>query len=128
LLKDHVFTLAAYVHAFNRTRKLEYKARAELVAKALEKFYDKRDGGFYDTLYDKSAIGFLKDRLKPVEENAYAAIVLRELYSFTKKDKYLKMAVKSLEAITPEARRMGPYAATYAIASSEFSAKQLKKK
>jgi len=120
LLRDHVFLLGAFVHAFNVTQKLEWKVRAELVAKALERFYDKKYGGFFDILSTKDSVGRLKQRKKPMYENCAAALILKELARITKNAKYEKMALKSLEALTPGIQNYGPYACTYAIAVSEL--------
>ncbi len=120
LLKDHVFLLAALVQAFVSTNKLEWKSKALSVAKALEKFYDKKNGGFYDVLAEKGAVGRLKERKKPVFENAFASLVLKLLGEITNDKKYEKMAHKSLRAVSANAMALGPYAATYAIAVGEL--------
>ena len=120
LLRDHVFLLGAFVHAFNVTQKMEWKARSELAAKALERFYDKKYGGFFDILSTKDAVGKLKQRKKLMYENCAVALILKELARITKNSKYEKMALKSLEAITPGIQNYGPYACTYAIVASEL--------
>ncbi len=120
LLRDHVNLLAALIYAFKITGKLEWKAKALTVAKALEEFYDKKNGGFYDILSSKDSVGKLKERRKPVFENAFAALILRLLGMITKDKKYEKMAQKSLHAVSADAMALGPYAATYAVAVGEL--------
>ncbi|VVB81938.1 Thiol:disulfide interchange protein DsbD [uncultured archaeon] len=118
LLKDHVYFLAALVHAFKVTNRLEWRAKALSVAKALEKFYDRKNGGFFDVL--PAGVGRLKDRKKPVHENAFAALVLKELSKIAGEPRYLKMAEKTLQAVSFQALALGPFAATYAIAVEEL--------
>jgi len=120
LFKDHVYLLASLIHAFRVTNKLEWKAKALTVAKAMEKFYDKKNGGFYDILASKDAVGKLKERRKPVNENAFAALILKSLAEITEDKKYEKMAHKTLNAVSASAIMIGPYAATYAIAAGEL--------
>ncbi len=120
LLKDHVYLLAALVQAFVKTNRLEWRAKALTVAKHLERFYDKKNGGFFDILADKSAVGRMKERKKPVNENAFAALVLKELARISKNDEYLKMAHKSLHVVSANAMALGPYASIYAIAVGEL--------
>jgi uncharacterized protein YyaL (SSP411 family) len=120
LLKDHLYLLMGLLFAFRQTNKLEWKSKALTVWKALEKFYDKKNGGFYDILPSKDAVGRMKDRKKPVNENAFAALVLRLLSTFTGDKKYEKMARKTLQAVAAQAMMMGPYAAGYAVAMGEL--------
>jgi hypothetical protein len=119
LLKDHVYLLAALIRAFKSTNKLEWKAKALSVAKSMEKFYDKKNGGFFDVL-SKDAVGRLKERKKPVHENAFAALVLKQLSIVADDKKYAKMAEKTLSAVSSQAVVLGPYAATYAVAVGEL--------
>ena len=120
LFKDHVYLLAALLHAFLKTNKLEWKSKAMTVAKCVEKFYDKKNGGFYDILLSKDAVGRLKNRRKIVHENAFASLILRLLAVVAGDKKYAQMADKTLHAISAQAVSMGPYAATYAIAVQEL--------
>ncbi len=115
-LKDAVCLLDAFVAAFHFTNRLEWKSRAETVAKHLERFYDKKEGGFFDTLLSKDAVARLKERKKPVNENALASIALFELSKMTKNDKYKVMAEKSLQAVSADAHVLGVYGAGYALA------------
>jgi len=120
LFKDHAYLLLGLLWAFKRTNKLEWKAKAMTVAKALEKFYDKKNGGFYDILASKDAVGRLKERKKQVNENAFVALVLFKLAQITSESKYVKMAQKTLQAVSSQAMMMGPYAAGYAVAVGEL--------
>ncbi len=120
LFKDNMCLLAALVRAFKVTNRLEWKTKALIVAKAMEKFYDRKNGGFYDVLASKDAVGKLKERRKNVEDNAFAALVLKMLAEISKEPKYEKMAQKTLHAVSNQAIVLGPYAATYAIAFGEL--------
>ncbi len=120
LFKDNMCLLAALVRAFKVTNRLEWKTKALIVAKALERFYDKKNGGFFDILASNDAVGKLKERRKNVEDNAFAALVLKMLAEISKEPTYAKMARKSLQAVSVQALVLGPYAATYAIAVGEL--------
>jgi uncharacterized protein YyaL (SSP411 family) len=120
LFKDSMCMLAALVRAFKVTNRLEWKTKALIVAKSMEKFYDKKNGGFYDILASKEAFGRLKERKKNVEDNAFAALVLKMLAEISKEPNYEKMARKTLHAVSAQALALGPYAATYAIAVEEL--------
>ena len=119
LLKDAVCLLDAFVTAFHTTNRLEWKSRAETVAKHLESFYDKKHGGFFDIFVSKDSVGRLKERKKPVEENAVAAIALHKLSKMTQNEKYKLMAQKSLDAVSADAFALGVYAAKYANAREQ---------
>jgi len=116
LLKDTVYLLAALTQVYRVTKKDYWKKKMLTVAKALEKFYDKKNGGFFDIIPSKTAFGRLKQPNKPVHENAFAALVLNSVPN----KKYEQMAKKTLEAVSAQAVMIGPFAATYAIAVAEL--------
>lgn len=118
LFKDQIYLFGALVQAFAQTGKLEWKSKALSVAKGLEKFYDKKNGGFFDVL--PNGIGRLKLRKKQVHENGFAVLVLKSFAQLTGDSKYLKMAEKTLKGVETEAVLAGPLAATYAIARAEM--------
>jgi hypothetical protein len=120
LFKDHAYLLLGLLWAFKRTNKLEWKSKAMTVAKALERFYDKKNGGFFDILASKDSVGRLKERKKIVNDNAFAALVLFQFAQVSQDSKYVKMAQKTLQAVSSQAMMMGPYAAGYAVAVGEL--------
>jgi uncharacterized protein YyaL (SSP411 family) len=120
LFKDNLLLLAALIIAFKCTNRLEWKTKALIVAKAMEKFYDKKNGGFYDILASKDAVGKLKERRKSVQDNGFAILVLKMLAEISKEEKYDKMARKSLQALSTQAVLAGPYASFYAMAVGEL--------
>jgi hypothetical protein len=120
LFKDNIMLLAALIIAFKKSNRLEWKTKALIVAKAMEKFYDKKNGGFYDILASKDSIGKLKERRKSVQHNGFAALVLKMLAEISKEPKYEKMARKSLQALSNQAVMLGPNAAMYAMAYGEL--------
>ncbi|MEM3154945.1 MAG: DUF255 domain-containing protein [Candidatus Woesearchaeota archaeon] len=120
LFKDSLLLLAALIVAFKHTNRLEWKTKALIVAKAMEKFYDRKNGGFFDILASKNAVGKLKERRKSVQDNGFAALVLNMLAEISKEEKYKKMAKKTLQALSTQAVILGPHAAFYAIAVEEL--------
>ncbi len=120
LFKDNMLLLAALIIAFKCTNRLEWKTKALIVAKAMEKFYDRKNGGFFDILASKDAVGKLKERRKSVQDNGFAALVLNMLAEISKEEKYKKMAHKTLQALSNQAIMLGPHASFYAMAHAEL--------
>ncbi|MBI4145782.1 thioredoxin domain-containing protein [Candidatus Woesearchaeota archaeon] len=118
LLKDATYLLMAFVAAFVRTKKQVWKSRSLVVARYLEKFYDKEAGGFFDVL---GGVGRLKERRKPVHENSCAALVLNQLFVLTRQKKFLVMSKKTLEAVSYDALMQGAFSAMYALALDELA-------
>ena len=82
--------------------------------------FDFEHGGFFDTVVDPNAPGFLSKPAKPLDENSVAAQVLTRLYYLTGKDNYRKMADDTLKRFVEIYPQFGFMAADYALAVDAF--------
>ncbi len=100
-------------------------ARCELTEYAVERFYDREGGAFFDT--EKAAegerrLGALATRRKPLQDsptpagNPVAAMLLMRVAELTGRLDYAEKAQETLETFAGVAEHFGLYAATYALA------------
>src|SRR5574341_204942 len=122
VLDDYVNLIDALISAYEATAEGRYVSLAEeLMAFCLEGFYDKRSGGFFDTVND-----VLGTRLKRVEDvphpsaNAVAVTLLLKLSLMTGKEEYQRAAEQTLRIFADSAREMGVHAGSYYCALDAF--------
>lgn len=121
LLGDQASLLQALTDAYQVTWDDEYLALCRDVASVLERdFWDRDEGGFYDTRPDPEALGRLARREKPLAENAVAARALLDLHQLTGEEQYREMARKTLEAFGGVYTRHGIMAGGYGLAVMAF--------
>jgi uncharacterized protein YyaL (SSP411 family) len=115
LLDDYVHLIDALIAGYEATAEQRYLVQAdELMAECLEKFYDKMDGGFFDT-----EIEVLGLRLKRIEDvphpsaSALAVMLLLKLSLMTGKDLYGSAAEQTLRLFGGQAREMSVHAGAY---------------
>ncbi|MDI6828190.1 MAG: DUF255 domain-containing protein [Armatimonadota bacterium] len=100
LLSDQVYFAQGLVDLFQSTGQRKYLNQAEALAKfIISELQDKDDGGFYFQLYDPNALGQLKERHKPFDENVVAAKLLVELSYLTGFETYRDIAEKTFKTI-----------------------------
>ncbi|MDE1155166.1 MAG: thioredoxin domain-containing protein [Acidobacteriaceae bacterium] len=123
VLEDYGFVAQASLDAFEASGELRYYTAARDLAEAMiEKFHDPQGGGFFDAEFDKSAIGALRARRKPLQDsptpsgNAVAASVLLRLATLSGEERYERLATETLEAFAGVVEHFGLYAASYALA------------
>jgi hypothetical protein len=132
VLDDQVFMAAALLDAFELTGDRRTFEQAERAMKlCLEKFWDAKDGGFFDRPQGAPPIaptgsgqagGFEIPR-KPFQDaptpaaNPVAAMALDRLASYTMNRAYREKARRTLEAFAGLAEAYGLYAATYGLAA-----------
>jgi uncharacterized protein YyaL (SSP411 family) len=120
-LADQIQTASALIRAYECTGEKTHLAQAkELVDLASKKLYDADRGGFFDTTPDPNAPGFLKQPVKPLEENSSAARTLLKLYHLTSNEAYRKMAEEALKCFTDAYLSFGFMAAEYALAVDAY--------
>lgn len=119
LLRDVVYLLMASVAAAMATSDKRYVRSAKGLAKELDAFWMK-EGGFGDVVPVKRAFGRLRVPLRPVYENACAALMLRALAQITRDARYAEKGLRALKAVSGEAAQSGLDAATFALALEEF--------
>jgi uncharacterized protein YyaL (SSP411 family) len=118
MLDDYVFLIDALIAGYEATARQGYLVRAdELMEVCLAKFFDQKEGGFFDT--EREVLG---TRLKKIEDiphasaNALAALLLRKLALMTGKDEYRQQADRSLRLFAGTALEMSIHAGTYLCA------------
>ena len=125
VLDDQVFMAAALLDAFELTGERRYFEQAERAMKlCLEKFWDAKDGGFFDRPQGAPPIAAgLEIPRKPFQDsptpaaNPVAAMALDRLASYTMNQDYRDNARQTLEAFAGLADAYGLYAATYGLAA-----------
>ena len=115
VLDDYVFLIDALIAGYEATAQQRYLTLADdLMTGCLEKFQDKKEGGFFDT--DREVLG---TRLKKIEDiphasaNALADLLLLKLALMTGKEEYQQQADRSLRLFAGTALEMGVHAGAY---------------
>jgi uncharacterized protein len=122
LLDDYVFLAEAYIEAYEATARASYLEKAEgLMEKCIERFWDDREGGFFDASGEVLGI-----RLKGIEDiphpsaNSVAFGVLDNLASLKEKEVYRVYAEKGLKAFSSRAGGLGIHGGAYFCALDDF--------
>ncbi len=95
-------------------------ARAERIVARMERTLWEESGGFADHPRDIPALGALRFRDRPFEENSVASRLLLDLYRRTGERSYRAMAERTLALLAPLAGRYSVEGATFAMAVEEF--------
>jgi uncharacterized protein YyaL (SSP411 family) len=120
-LGDQVQTARTLCSAYECTADRKFLQIAEeLMQTAAGRLYDSEHGGFFDTVVDPAAPGFLSKPAKPLEENGAAALVLTKLFHLTGKETYRTKAEATLKRFVEIFPQFGFMAAEYAIAVDTF--------
>ena len=117
-LGDWAHLLNALLAAHGHTAAGHHLERAKAVAlQMVERFFDERNGGFFDTETPNGttgeAIGYLQVREKPLGDNLAAALALMKLGRATGNDSYRGLAEATLSAFAETYREHGEFAAAY---------------
>jgi hypothetical protein len=116
-----VTTAYALSHAYECTGDERYlKIAEEIVQLAGTKLYDSEHGGFFDTVADPDAPGFLSKPAKPLDENSTAARVLTKLHHLTGEERYSKQAEDTLKRFVEIYPSFGFMSAEYGLAVDAF--------
>ena len=120
-LADQATTANTLSQAYQCTGDENYLKLAEeimvLVGRRLE---DTKSGGFFDTVVDNAARGFLSKAAKPLDENSITARVLIKLHHLTGKDSYRKQAEGGLKQFVEVYPNYGFMSAEYGSAVDAF--------
>jgi uncharacterized protein YyaL (SSP411 family) len=124
LLDDQIFMIAALVDGLEVTGSRQYFDRAvELMDTTVRRFWDEKDGGFFDTAKDlRNRQGVLTMPRKPYQDsptpagNSMAAVVLTRLAVLADRPDFRDKAQATLDLFSPKASEYGLFAATYALA------------
>ncbi len=112
---DYIYLIEALVAAYEVTGNREYLGRAdELMEQCLDRFWDKAEGGFFDS--DTAVLGL---RLKGIEDiphpsaNAAGIMQLLKLFYATDKSLYRRYAGIALAAFSNKVRELSVHAGYY---------------
>ena len=120
-LSDQVQTARTLCYAYECTGEGRHLQLAEeLMDTAATHLYDSEHGGFFDTVVDPNAPGFLSKPVKPLEENSAAARTLLKLYNLTGKEDFRKEAEDTLKRFVEIYPQFGFMGAEYGIAVDNF--------
>ncbi len=122
LLCDWAALLNALVDAYNCCpQRPDYLQQAVKTAGELDRrFYDNGKGGYFDSELDPDAIGYLRVREKPLQDNVLTAQALLKLYQATQDIEYKLRAENVLSAFVETNRDYGEHAAGFATAVDLF--------
>jgi uncharacterized protein len=122
VLDDYVYFIDALISAYEATGNASHMADADkLMGLCLKKFWDRDEGGFFDT--DREVLGI---RLKNIEDiphpsaNAISIILFLKLFHMTGKAEYLASAETSLKAFSAGAKKMGIHTGYYYAAMDAY--------
>lgn len=120
-LADQIQIARTLCYAYECTGNQRFLGLAEeIIGTAVRKLYDSEHGGFFDTVVDPMAPGFLSKPAKPLEENSAAAHVLTKLFHLTGKENYRTLAEGTLKRFVEIYPHFGFMAAEYAAAVDAF--------
>ena len=120
-LIDQVQTANALTHAYEYTGdKIFLNQAEELLKFTSSKLHDPNGGGFFDTTVQADAPGFLRQPIKPLEENSVAALTLIRTYHLTGNTTYRRMAGDALRCFSNTYISYGFMSAEYALAADAF--------
>ena len=115
-LGDWAHLLNALLAAYGHTGGETYLERAKHVAlEMVDRFMDRSDGGFFDAEDDPRAVGYLRQREKPLAENLVAALGLLRLGEAAKTTDYRPLAEAALSAFAQTYRDHGEFAGAYGL-------------
>jgi uncharacterized protein YyaL (SSP411 family) len=129
VLDDHVFLGHACLDAWQATGESRYYDASEAIAMTLlSRFYDGREGGFFDTASDAADnTGALRVRRKPLQDsptpagNPNAAALLLRLHALNGNSIYRDNAQETLECFAGVVEHLGLYAATFGLALGKLA-------
>lgn len=122
MLDDYIYLCEASISAYEITGSEYYKNTAiRLMDICIERLWDKKDGGFFDTENDQLGI-----KLKLMEDtphpsaNSIAINLLMKLSFIADNPLYEELAEKSLKAFCRRAKEIGSHAGSYFNSMDEF--------
>jgi uncharacterized protein YyaL (SSP411 family) len=121
-LDDYVHLIDALIAGYEATAGLRYLDLAdELMAECFEKFYDNKEGGFFDT--ESEVLGLRLKRIEDIPQpsaNAVGVMLLLKLSLLTRKEEYRSAAEQTLRLFAGSAREMSVHAGAYFCAADAW--------
>ncbi|MCL7454828.1 MAG: DUF255 domain-containing protein [Anaerolineae bacterium] len=125
LLIDQVTMASAWLDAYEHFGREIYVKRAQTLVRFADNALRDEDGRYFDALATPEAVGRLRHRAKPFQENVLAAEVNLRLFRVTGHDAYRAAAQHTLEALVPHYADMGLDAAHFGLVVDRFLRKPL---
>ena len=107
-------------HNWDSSNRNSLAVAIEVAETLVSVFYDKENGGFFDTALDEQAVGYLKLREKPLPDNLLAIEGMLKLYNATLDNAYHHIVDDSLRAYANTYGDYGEYAASYGLLQEQF--------
>jgi uncharacterized protein YyaL (SSP411 family) len=115
VLDDYIHLIDALIAGYEATAEQRYLSLAdELMTECLGKFYDRGEGGFFDT--ESEVLGLKLKRIEDVphaSSNAVAILLLLKLSIMTGKENYRSVAEQTLKIFVASASEMSVHAGAY---------------
>jgi uncharacterized protein len=125
LLADHVALASTWLDAYEHFGREIYLERAQTLIRFADNALRDTDGRYFDTVAAPEAVGRLRHRAKPFQENTLAAEVNLRLFRVTGREAYRDSAQETLEALVPHCAEMGLDAARFGLVVDRFLHKPL---
>ncbi len=120
-LADQAWTLAALLDASEAVGHDPWLERARAVASVMDaRWEDREAGGFWDVPEEPDQQGLLAVRLKPLVDNAVAAMALTRLARLTGDARYRHQAERTLQSLAPLIAGYKQHATPFAVALERF--------
>jgi uncharacterized protein YyaL (SSP411 family) len=120
LLADQVSMADTWLDAYEHFGREVYLQRAETLMRFAENALRDGDGRYFDTVAAPEAVGRLRRRTKPFQENVLAAEINLRLHRLTGREEYRQSAQQTLEALLSFYDGLGFEAARFALAVDRF--------
>lgn len=120
LLTDPIWMAHALLDAHEFTSEPRFLERAVRVMEFVYAHLQNDAGGFYDRVDDPNALGKLRDRDKPITDNAVAAYAALRLHAFTGDERHREAAGKALAWFGEVYKAYGYFASGYAMAVAAY--------
>jgi uncharacterized protein YyaL (SSP411 family) len=120
-LSDQVHMIAALADAFEATGDRRYLDHADELAEIIHRYlWDGKAGAYWDLPEHPDREGILKIRIKPLLDNAVAAIGLVRLFHLTGNGEYHRRAGAVLDFLSTVYRPYKHHAASFGLALERF--------
>lgn len=117
LLSDNIYFLKCLIDVDSAKKDKKYLDKVQEIASfILKKFYDEKNGGFFDRTLKDDDFGTLRYRDRQFLENSLCATVFLRLYFLTKEEMYKQVAENTLLYFANNYLNFGYFAAMYAVA------------
>ncbi|HSG05244.1 MAG TPA: DUF255 domain-containing protein, partial [Nitrospiria bacterium] len=120
-LSDQVHMVSLLLTAYERKGEGKYLERGLLLLEIINRtLWDERSGGYRDLPREADGEGFLKLEMKPLTENALAAMALTRLSYMTGEERHFKQAEKVLAFLSGIYKPYKHHGAVFAVALEQF--------